>query len=196
LGVDLASVWDMASVAAFWPDTGACQAWGWIGKRAMQAQTRLPIQAWLDSGLIRCDGETIDKRSVARFLQDLGERYQVHGIGYDRWGMADFRAAADSEGCWLPDMTEFGQGFKDMAPAVSALEDAVLSRRLVHDGNPLMTWQFQNIAIDTDPAGNRKITKARSIDKVDCMVALCMAVGLAAREASGGYDFSDSVVAI
>ncbi len=45
----------------------------------------------------------------------------------------------------------------------------------------MLTWQFSNLVVDTDPAGNRKFTKSKARDKIDAMVELVMAVGTGAK---------------
>jgi hypothetical protein len=69
-----------------------------------------------------------------------------------------------------------------MSPAVKEAERLILSRRLAHDGSPVVRWCLSNVAIEQDAAGNVKISKARSREKVDGAVALAMAVGVAATE--------------
>ena len=54
-----------------------------------------------------------------------------------------------------------------MSPAVKEAERLILSRRLAHDGNPVMRWCLGNVAIEQDAAGNVKVSKGRSRDKVD-----------------------------
>lgn len=73
----------------------------------------------------------------------------------------------------------WGQGFKDMGPACDALETAILNRRLTHPNHPILTWNVANAVIEVDPTGARKISKAKSTERVDGAVALVMAVGLA-----------------
>jgi phage terminase large subunit-like protein len=78
-------------------------------------------------------------------------------------------------------LMDWGQGFKDMAPAVDALEMAVLNGRLRHGGQPVLRWNASNACIIMDPAGSRKIDKSKSIGRIDGLIALAMAVVLAAR---------------
>jgi phage terminase large subunit-like protein len=86
-----------------------------------------------------------------------------------------------SEGVTLP-LVEWGQGFRSMGPAVDAFETAMLSGQLRHGMHPLLRWSAGNMVFETDPAGARKPSKNRSIDRIDPMVALIMACGLAARD--------------
>ncbi len=74
----------------------------------------------------------------------------------------------------------FGRGFRSMTPAVNEVERLVLSRKLRHGGHPILRWNFSNVVSDEDPAQNRKMNKARSVDRIDGAVALAMAVSRAA----------------
>jgi phage terminase large subunit-like protein len=76
----------------------------------------------------------------------------------------------------------WGQGFRDMGPAVDAFEQAVVDHKLVHPGNPVLTWNIANAIAATDPAGNRKLDKAKARFRIDGAVALTMALGLRARD--------------
>jgi len=76
----------------------------------------------------------------------------------------------------------WGQGYKDMTPAVEALEISILERNFIHDGNPCLTWNFSNAVTITDPAGNRKIDKAATRFRIDGGVATAMAIGLKGRD--------------
>jgi phage terminase large subunit-like protein len=66
-----------------------------------------------------------------------------------------------------------------MTAPTKELERLVLERRLRHGGHPVLRWMASNVAVKQDPAGNLKIDKAKSTERVDGMVALAMAVGRA-----------------
>ena len=68
-----------------------------------------------------------------------------------------------------------------MAPAVNELERLIIDNKIKHDSNPVMTWCAANAVLDTDPAGNRKITKARATARVDGIVAAIMAAGVSTK---------------
>jgi len=77
-------------------------------------------------------------------------------------------------------MVEFVPGFRSYAAAVDAFERAVLERRMQHNGSPLLRWQAGNLVVEIDPAGNRKPSKSKSVERIDGLVAAIMACGLAA----------------
>jgi phage terminase large subunit-like protein len=79
-------------------------------------------------------------------------------------------------------MAAFGQGYKDMAPAVDKLERLVAERKLRHGGNPILNMCAAGAVAERDPAGNRKLNKGKSVSKIDGLVALAMALGASAHD--------------
>ncbi len=68
-----------------------------------------------------------------------------------------------------------------MSPAFDAFETELIDGRLRHDGSPVLRWMASNCAVQKDDAGNRKPSKQKSSDKIDGIVTLVMAIGLAMR---------------
>ena len=75
---------------------------------------------------------------------------------------------------------EWGQGMQSMSPALRALESDLLNASLAHGNHPVLSMCAGNAVVKTDPAGNRKLDKMRSAGRIDGMVALAMARGVAA----------------
>ena len=63
-----------------------------------------------------------------------------------------------------------------MAPAVDKLEQLVAERKLRHGSNPILNMCAAGAVIQSAPAGNRKLNKAKSYSKIDGLVALNMAL--------------------
>ena len=72
-------------------------------------------------------------------------------------------------------LEECGQGYKDMAGALDALESVAVKEQLRHGMHPVLTMCAANATVVADPAGNRKLEKAKSSGRIDGMVALAMA---------------------
>ncbi len=185
-GLDLSSVSDLTACVLYFPeDGGAVIPLYWLPKdsiRMLEDTDRVPYRAWAKDGLIELTpGRAVDYRSVVRRLAQVASDYDLKGVGYDRWGIKAFRRILAEEGVDLP-LVEWGQGWKDMAPAVDALEIAVLGGKLRHGNHPILRWNVSNAVVEIDAAGGRKLSKRRSREKIDGAVALTMAIGLAARE--------------
>ncbi len=184
-GLDLSSTRDLTALALWFPDTGHLLAWHFvpqdtIGERV--ERDRVPYDRWAEGGWISTTpGRATDRLSIAKRLADIRSRYDVQGIAFDKWRFEDLAKLLNDEGIDLP-LVEFVPGFKSYAPAVDAFERAMLERRMLHGGSPILKWQAGNVIIEPDAAGNRKPSKAKSIDRIDGMVCAIMACGLAARD--------------
>src|SRR5690606_461250 len=102
----------------------------------------------------------------------------LHAVAFDRWRMDVLQAELDRLGVSLP-LVPFGQGFKDMSPALDTLEVELLNGRIAHGGHPVLTMCAANATVTKDPAGNRKLDKHRATGRIDGLVALAMALGAA-----------------
>lgn len=184
VGLDLSAIRDLTAAVAYWPETGAVRVRAWLpaeGLRDRGLQDRVPYDVWSERGyLTTIPGRVIDKRQVVRDVAEWLEPFDVRVVAFDRWGISEFKAAMESEGVTLP-LEPHGQGYRDMSPSLDALDRSILAHALRHAGNPLLTWCIANVAIESDPAGNRKFAKQRATGRIDAAVALAMAVGTAVK---------------
>lgn len=199
-GLDLSSTQDLTALVLFWPHSGAVKAWFWTPAGRLQEKAerdRVPYPLWAEQGHLEATpGRAIDKSYVATRLGELVARHDIQALAFDRWRIEDLTSHLDEEGIKVK-LVPFGQGFRDMGPAIDALESLMLDGRLRHPNNPVLTWCLHNAVATTDPAGNRKLDKDRAIERIDGAVALAMAVGLYAKEPPApSYDFSDMVITV
>ncbi len=185
-GLDLSSTRDLSALALYFPeDGGALVLHCWCPRENMgerEETDRVPYRTWAKQGLIEATpGRAIDKHFIVARLAEVASAYDLRGLAFDRWGMADLKAILGREGITLP-LIDWGQGFASMGPAVDAFETAMLSGKLLHGMNPLLRWSAGNLVYEMDPAGLRKPSKNRSIDRIDPMAATIMAIGLSSRD--------------
>ena len=171
-----------------------------IGLSDRQNSDKAPYDLWEKQGwLTVIDGAVVDYEQVvldiANWLDDEG--IMLDALAFDRWRIDLFKKEMDAIGIDLP-LIEFGQGFKDMAPALDELEDAVLTGTLRHGDNPLLNMCAINAVSVTDPANNRKLEKRKATGRIDGMVALTMAMGIKSKavEAVSEYDFSQAPITL
>lgn len=137
---------------------------------------RAPYEAWVKSGhLIAVPGKTIDYPWVAKFLRIKTEEMMVASVQFDRWSIENFRQASVAEGFEPVDWVPIGQGYKDFSPRLAAFETALLQRRIAHGNHPLFNMAVANAIAVSDPAGNKKLDKSSSSQRIDPLVALVMA---------------------
>lgn len=152
-----------------------------VGLRDRARRDRAPYDVWVKQGHMRTTpGATVDYEHVAADMLEIFADLDVQAIAYDRWRIDLMRKELDKLGADLP-LVEWGQGFKDMAPALDALEAELLNHRIAHGMHPVLTMCAANATVTKDPTGARKLDKARATGRIDGMQALAMAMGIASR---------------
>lgn len=141
---------------------------------------RVPYDTWVKQGKIfTTSGKTVDYKQVIPIISDfLSEVDNLRSIAFDRWRIDVFKKDCEELGIEFP-LIPHGQGFKDMSPALDSLEAELLNTRIIHDGNPCLTMAAANAVVTKDPAGGRKLDKSKATNRIDPMVALTMACGVA-----------------
>lgn len=164
----------------------------WLPKEGLAAKARndrVPYDLWEQQGhLTAIPGKSVEYRFVAEYLWDLFQHYRIVKIAFDRWNFKHLKPwllqAGFSEEEVVEHFVEFGQGFQSMSPALRELEADLVNERLAHGNHPVLTMCAANAVVQKDPAGNRKLAKHKSTGRIDGMVALAMARGVAG-EATG-----------
>ena len=160
-------------------------AWCWIPDADLdqrEKDDKVPYTQWVRDGhLLTTPGRAISKLQVIQQLQQIAQDFELVSVAYDRWRIQDLKSLAADVNVTLPELVEYGQGFKDMSPAVDSFEEKLLAGELVHNGHPVLTWAAANAVIVEDDAGNRKLSKAKATGRIDPVLAGIMAIGHASR---------------
>ena len=186
-GLDLSSSSDItAFVLVFPPRTDDEEyiilPYCWIPEENMALRVRrdhVPYDVWEKTGdLQTTEGNVIHYGFIEKFIEELGKKYHILEIAFDRWGATQM--VQDLEGMGFT-VVPFGQGYKDMSPATKELMKLTLEKRIKHGGHPVLRWMMDNVFVRQDPAGNIKPDKEKSTEKIDAVVALIMALDRAIR---------------
>lgn len=189
---DLASTRDMNAWRLLWLVDGTWYTWGryWVPSDCVHQRTErgsAPYSTWLQTGHLQVTaGDVADYAEIENDIVADCDRFQPRQIAYDAWNAADLVNRLVSRN--LP-MIKFIQGPKSFNPAMQALERAYTAGVLRHGDNPILTWNAANIVPRRDANLNMAPDKKRSPDKIDGIVALLMAFGLAVGEQD--QDISD-----
>lgn len=195
-GLDLSSTSDLTALVLAFPPTSEDEPYRvlpffWLPEETLSLRVRrdhVPYDQWAKRGFIQTtEGNVVHYGFIERFIYELGERYNIREIAHDRWNATMMVQTLEDDGFT---MVPFGQGFKDMSPPTKELMRIVLEHKLCHGGHPVLRWNMDNAYVRTDPAGNLKLDKEKSTEKVDGAVALVMALDRAQRNLNGGsvYD--------
>jgi phage terminase large subunit-like protein len=184
-GLDLASTGDFCAFTLYFPETSSIRTWYFLPVDAAYKRkdaAGASIRQWASDGLIELtDGNVTDYNFVKARICDLATKYDIKDIAYDRFNASQLVIDLQNEGL---QMFPFGQGFVSMSSPTKELERLTKDSRLKHDGNPVTRWMMGNVLLQSDPAGNIKINKAKSGDKVDGPVSIVMALGTCMQDAA------------
>lgn len=175
---------------------------------------KLPYRHWADEGHINAPpGSSVSYRHVAQQLAEANHDFKLKCVAYDRYA---FRRGLEPECAELGLAIEFVEhpqgGVKKGKPndamiaaakqakrepeglwmpmSVRQLEDLITERRIRIQNNPVLVSALVSAITDTDRWGNYWLSKDRAVSKIDCAVALAMAVGAAhAYEAAPPREF-------
>ena len=190
-GLDLSSTSDLTALVLVFPPTSEDEPYialpfFWLPEETLSLRVRrdhVPYDQWAKRGYIQTtEGNVVHYGFIERFICELGERYDIREIAHDRWNATMMVQTLEDDGFT---MVPFGQGFKDMSPPTKELMRIVLEHKLCHGGHPVLRWNMDNAFVRTDPAGNLKLDKEKSTEKVDGAVALVMALDRAMKNKGG-----------
>lgn len=190
-GLDLASTTDVAALCWVFPeDEGFAALWRfWIPEDRLKdfdARTAGQASVWVREGrLTTTPGNVIDYDAIIDRIDRDAQAFDVAEVAFDRWGSTQLASELHEQGLR---MIQFGQGFASMSAPTKEWERLILEGKFRHGGNPVMRWMVDNITVRTDPAGNIKIDKQKSTDKVDGAVAAVMALDRALRHRVSVYE--------
>lgn len=183
--IDMSSTQDISSFSLTFPPQDEKEKWKqlhWffvpadnIQKRA--ERDRVDYAVWVRQGLIEAtEGNVVDYNVVQQRILDICTKFQVNDIAYDRWNITQMVTNLAGEGL---EMVQFGQGYASMSAPTKTLSDLIISKKIAHNGNPVLRWMVSNVACTQDPAGNMKPDKAKSSEKIDGVVTMIMGIGRA-----------------
>lgn len=148
--------------------------------RKREDTDHVPYATWAKQGyIIATPGNVVDQDFIREDIKRLGEQYHIKRLAIDRWNAAQITTQLGADGL---DVMPFGQGFGSMNEPTKRLERLILSKQIMHGGNPVLRWMAGNVSVEQDAAGNLKPSKAKSTERIDGIVACIMALGSAGME--------------
>ena len=191
-GLDLSEVSDLTALVLVAPVDGVWHVrptfWLPGANLAEKARAdRVPYDIWARDGWLQTTpGPTVDYEFVAEYLMGTFDRMDVRKIAFDRWNWRHLKPWLAKAGFTEDQLDgdhavfeQMGQGFQSMSPALRDLEAALLNKIIAHGGHPVLETCAHNATVQSDPAGNRKLSKMKSHGRIDGMVALAMAMSVA-----------------
>jgi phage terminase large subunit-like protein len=138
-------------------------------------------------------GTAMSYEEIASFLKDqLDElKIEISSVQFDRWKIENFKIACRAvgflqESVWQP----VGQGYKDFSPRVDKVEEMLLSRKVKHGLHPLLTSAAAHAIVVPSPAGDKKLDKSKTTQRIDPLIAMIMSVYGAIEGNEGSGDMA------
>ena len=197
-GVDLSKTSDFTALVRVFPRPGG-EYWVfpkfWIPEETLDQRVKdgqRYVLDWVRDGyIVATPGEIIDQDFVKQQILDDWDRYDLREIPFDQaqaWKlMGELQQLLGEKR-----VTSFPQSWTSMHGAFKEATDLALTRKLVHDGNPVLRWMVDNVAVRKNATGLQRPDKGRSVDRIDGVTALVMALGRAL--AGNGGDVSMFVI--
>ena len=185
-GLDLSSTTDLtAFVLVFPPEIGDDRyfvlPYFWLPADTINLRVRrdhVPYDIWERKGLLNVtEGNVVDYGAIENFIVQLGERFNIAEICFDRWNATQLTQRLEGEYNFT--MVQFGQGFHSMSAPTKEFERLILEKKIIHNGNEILRWNVDNLVVETDASGNIKPSKRKATEKIDGVVALIMSLSRA-----------------
>ena len=210
-GLDLAAVSDFCCLVLVAPLPDGellARRWYWLPEsaweRRMDREESSIHMDMLDLSYFHLSpGNVTDYQALRRtisgyYVQDgtvmhdtscIMDQYNVASISFDRWNSSTLVTQLTGDGVL---MAPIGMGYASQSAPLRELERLILEKKLIHEGDPVLRWMIRNVMIQRDPAGNIKLDKARSQDKIDGVMALnCAVAEWMTRTAAGSNEIPE-----
>ena len=195
-GLDLSSTGDITALVHVFPPVYDDEKYKIIARFFIPEENmiqrvrrdRVPYDVWVRQGYVQATpGNVVDYAFILHQLDLDAQKFDLRDLCFDRWGATKIVQDLQEMGFEKPSeryeserhLIDFGQGFASMSSPTKELEKMIIGQQISHGGNPVLRWMASNCVIRSDPAGNIKIDKSKSTERVDGIVALVMAISRA-----------------
>lgn len=191
-GLDLSTTTDLSCFCLMFPpktdgEKWKVLCWFWVPEENLLKRVerdRVPYDVWAREGYIELTpGNVIDYEFIRAKIRDLSETYYITELGYDPWNATGLVTELMNDGA---ELVPVQQSYARLNAPVKELERLIVSRELLHGGNPVLRWNASNASVKFDPSGNMKVDKSASTDRIDGIVAMLCALFSAQRHEGDG----------
>ena len=183
-GLDMSKTGDMTALALVFPDQEEADlyrqlVWFWLPEKTIaDRQHLIDYGAWVKGGHLRSiPGSVIDYAIIRRDIAEIFGWFSVRRFWFD-----DRYAGETAQ--WIQEefpeieVVEFPQTMMQFAGPTAEYERLVISGRLRHNRNPLLTWQAGHCMVKVDANNNKRPVKPKhgDIRSIDGIVGGIMAL--------------------
>jgi phage terminase large subunit-like protein len=187
-GIDLSSIHDLSALCYFFPVQAGLttptvlprfyKPEAYIKEHAKR--DKLPYEKWVaERALKATPGNVVDYDFIRADLIADAAFFQIAGIGVDPYNATQFAVQIGQDG--LP-VEFFRNGMLSMSPPSKELERLVTSNGIHHGGHPVLRQHAKVVAVQEDATGNIKPVKPKATSRIDGIVSLVEAIGMASKD--------------
>jgi phage terminase large subunit-like protein len=198
-GLDMASTSDLAALSLVFPSyEGGSKRYRvyvrfWCAETARDSvgeRLRETLRPWIQERyIVEASGDMIDGREIKAALAEAAKEFELIECAFDPYNARQLAAELTEDGV---NMVEFGQTMANYNEPTKELEAAVRTRRLEHDGNPVLRWMVGGCVTVENGVGNVMPHRRKSRSKIDGIPATIMAISRAMqgepKPAGGGVE--------
>lgn len=193
VALDLASKTDIAAMVLWFERDGEHYLFGrsYLPEAAAEDSTNSQYSGWVrEKRIITTPGNITDYEYIENDLRLFKSQFEITEIVYDPFQATYLATRMLAEG--MP-MVEMGQTVRNLSEPMKQFEALVLSRKLHHNGCPVLGWMVSNVVAHRDVKDNIYPRKERPENKIDLAVAAMMAL---ARKIAGMERAEPSIFAL
>lgn len=131
----------------------------------------VPYDLWEKQGYLTItDGAVVNYRAVKDYFIDECKRngWYIEEVCVDPWGATQISSDLENEGKIV---VEIIQGYKTLSEPTKNFREEIYQKKIVHDGNPVLTWAAGNTVTRQDHNQNILLDKSRARLRIDPMAA-------------------------
>lgn len=178
LGLDRSSTQDLSSLCVLFESDGFLVPFWylWISEASAEEAKKFNIRydLWQNQGHIEVvEGNTVGPHGVKSVIQSLSKSNPIVVMGYDEWNTRDLAIELQDE---LDIETVIERQGYGLSVGLKKIQEVVKNAKVLHNGNPIITWTLDNVLVKENDEGRIKIVKPKDYKKIDPWISFAMAV--------------------
>jgi phage terminase large subunit-like protein len=177
VGLDLSAKLDLTSVTFEFPidDVYIIFSHSFMPKETFEQKRKtdkVPYDLWVAQGWITLtEGPIVDYHAVKDYVIKLAQEknWYINEICLDPWGALQISSDFAENGYTV---VEIIQGIKTLSEPTKHFREMVYAKKVIHDGNPVLTWAISNaVCEEVDRNKNIILSKKKSVERIDPIAA-------------------------
>ena len=178
LGLDRSSTQDLSSLCVLFESDGILVPFWYlfISEESAEDAKKFNVRydLWAKEGHIEIvEGNTVGPQGVRNIIKKLSQTNNIVVMGYDEWNTRDLAIELQDE---LEIETVIERQGYGLSTGLKKIQEVVKNAKVLHNGNPIITWTLDNVMVKENDEQRIKIVKPKDYKKIDPWISFAMAV--------------------